>query len=61
MREDISNYISNETTYQIHSIKACISLGRVSTKVVERIVKFHILDFYHILFFRFHYCLTIWG
>ncbi len=41
----ISNDISSESTHQIHSKKSCILLGRVSTKVAQRIVKFQILDF----------------
>ncbi len=38
---------SSESTYHIHSQKICILLGRVSTKVDQRIVKFQILDFCH--------------
>ena len=41
-----SNDISSVTTHQIHSEKSCIVLGRISTKVVQRIVKFEILDDY---------------
>ncbi len=41
----IANDISSESTYQIHSKKSCILLGRVSTKVAQRIVNFQILYF----------------
>ena len=36
----ISNNISSESTHQIYSQKSRILIGRVSTKVVQRIVKF---------------------
>ncbi len=45
MGEKISNAISSESTLQIHSQKSCILLRRDPTKVVQRIVKFQILDF----------------
>ena len=45
MGEHISNDIASESTHQIHSQKSCILLGRVSTKVVQRIVNFQILGF----------------
>ena len=52
-----SNDISSASTLQIHSQKSCILQGRVSTEVVQRIMKFEILDFCH---FYFLFLLT-WG
>ncbi len=52
MGEKNSNDISSESTHQIPSQKSRILLGRVTTKVVQRIVKFQILDFGQ-LFFSF--------
>ncbi len=53
MGVEILNDISSDSTHQIHSQKSCILLGRVSTKVVQRIVKFQILDVnnFFVLFF----------
>ncbi len=53
MGEKISNDISSESTHHIHFQKSCILLGRVSTKVAQRIVKFEILDFWQIFLFFF--------
>ena len=41
----------SENTHQIHSRKSYILAGRASTKVIQRIVRFEILDF--AIFFRF--------
>ncbi len=45
MGEKNSDDISSESTHQIHSKKACIILGRVSTKVVQRIVNLKVWIF----------------
>ena len=45
MGENISNDISTEITHPIYSKKSRILPGRFSSKVVQRIVKFQILDF----------------
>ena len=50
-RVTISNNISSESTHQIHSPYSCILLLRVSTKVVQRTMKFQILEF----------CYFCWG
>ncbi len=47
MREKVSNDISSERTHQIHSKISRILLGRVSTKVVKRILTLEILNFWH--------------
>ncbi len=49
--EKLSNGISSESTQQIHSPKSMHALESVSTKVVQRIAKFQILEFCH--FFSF--------
>ncbi len=46
-----SNDISSESTQQIHSPNPCILIGRVSTKVVQRIVNFGFLAFLALLVF----------
>ncbi len=54
MGVNISNDISSESTRQIYSPKSCIFLGNFYTKVVERIVKFQIMDileFYYFIVF----------
>ena len=46
-----SNDISSESTHQIHSQNiSCILLERASTKLVQRIVNFQIMDFCHFFF-----------
>ncbi len=39
------NAICTESTHRIHSLQPCILLERVSTNVVQRIVKFQVLVF----------------
>ncbi len=43
MGEKKAKDISSESTRQIHYPNSCILLGRLSTKVVERNMKFHLL------------------
>ncbi len=49
MEEKISNGIFSENMYQIRTQKSCILLRRVFSKVVQRIVKFEILNFWPFL------------
>ena len=46
MRGTFSSDISSASTQQIHSKNSCILLGRISTKGVQRIVKFKIFTFF---------------
>ncbi len=50
MGQTISNDISSERTQQANSKIVGIVLGRIRTKVVQRLVKFQILDLCRILF-----------
>ncbi len=53
MGEKISNDISSESTHQIHSPKIMHTPRQSLYEIVQRIVKFKILDFCHIFFFFF--------
>ena len=50
MGEKMLKDISPERTYTFTPKKSCILLGRVSTKIAQRIVKFQILDFCQFVF-----------